>query len=470
MSTNEGSLWGGRFTDGPSDALAALSKSTHFDWVLAPYDVAASKAHARVLFRAGLLTEEQRDGLIAGLDSLGEDVADGSFGPLVTDEDVHGALERGLIDRVGDDLGGRLRAGRSRNDQVATLFRMWLRDAVRRVAGGVLDVVGALATQAAAHPTAIMPGKTHMQSAQPILLAHHLLAHAHPLLRDVDRLADVDKRAAVSPYGSGALAGSSLGLDPDAIADELGFDAAADNSIDATAARDFAAEAAFVLAMIAVDLSRLAEDIIMWSTTEFGYVTLHDSWSTGSSIMPQKKNPDIAELARGKSGRLIGNRAGFLATQKAQPLAYNRDLQEDKEPVFDSVTQLELLLPAMAGLVGTLTFDVERMAALAPAAYALATDIAEWLVRQRVPFRDAHEAAGAAVQVAEKLSVGLNDLTDDQLAAISANLTPEVREVLTIEGSVSSRDARGGTAPNQVARQLDSVRSFAERLREQLSR
>src|SRR4029079_9971450 len=239
----EVTLWGGRFSDGPSDALAALSKSTHFDWVLAPYDVAASKAHARVLFRAGLLTEEQRDGLLLGLDNLASDVADGSFGPLVTDEDVHGALERGLIDRVGEELGGRLRAGRSRNDQVATQFRLWLRDAVRRVADGVLDVVGALATQAAAHPTAIMPGKTHLQSAQPVLLAHHLLAHAHPLLRDVDRLADFDKRAAVSPYGSGALAGSSLGLDPDAIAEELGFDAAADNSVDATAARDFAGDA-----------------------------------------------------------------------------------------------------------------------------------------------------------------------------------------------------------------------------------
>ena len=345
-------LVGRRFADGPSDALAALSKSTHFDWVLAPYDVTASKAHARVLFRAGLLTEEQRDGLLAGLDSLGEDVADGSFLPDVTDEDVHGALERGLIDRVGDDLGGRLRAGRSRNDQVATLFRLWLRDAVRRVADGVLEVVSALATQAAAHPTAIMPGKTHLQSAQPILLAHHLLAHAHPLLRDVDRLIDFDERAAVSPYGAGALAGSSLSLDPDAIAEELGFNAAADNSVDATAARDFAAEAAFVFTMIGVDLSRLAEDIILWSTTEFGYVTLHDSWSTGSSIMPQKKNPDIAELARGKSGRLIGNLTGLLATLKAQPLAYNRDLQEDKEPVFDSVAQLELLLPAMAGLVG----------------------------------------------------------------------------------------------------------------------
>lgn len=468
MSTREGSLWGGRFADGPSDALAALSKSTHFDWVLAPYDIVASRAHTVILFRAGLLTEEQRDGLLAGLDQLATDVADGSFSPLITDEDVHAALERGLIDRVGPDLGGRLRAGRSRNDQVATLFRMWLRDAVRRVAAGALDVVGALAAQAAAHPDAIMPGKTHLQSAQPVLLAHHLLAHAHPLLRDVDRLADFDTRAAISPYGSGALAGSSLGLDPDAIAAELGFAAAADNSIDATASRDFAAEAAFVFAMIGVDLSRLAEDVILWSSTEFGYVTLHDSWSTGSSIMPQKKNPDIAELARGKSGRLIGNLAGLLATLKAQPLAYNRDLQEDKEPVFDSVAQLELVLPAMAGLVGSLTFDVDRMAALAPAGYTLATDIAEWLVRQGVPFRSAHEAAGAAVRAAEQRDVGLDELTDDELAAISADLTPQVREVLTIEGSVASRDARGGTAPVRVAEQVENVLASAERLKGRL--
>ncbi|MCB1290789.1 argininosuccinate lyase [Mycolicibacterium sp.] len=470
MSTNEGSLWGGRFADGPAPALAALSKSTHFDWALAPYDIAASKAHAAVLHRAGLLTDEQRDGLLTGLDSLGADVADGSFTPLVTDEDVHGALERGLIDRVGTELGGRLRAGRSRNDQVATLFRMWLRDAMRRIADGALEVIAALADQAERHPGAIMPGKTHLQAAQPVLLAHHLLAHAHPLLRDVDRIGDFDRRAAVSPYGSGALAGSSLGLDPDAIAADLGFAAAAENSIDATAARDFAAEAAFVLAMIAVDLSRLAEDIILWSTTEFGYVTLHDAWSTGSSIMPQKKNPDIAELARGKAGRLIGNLTGLLATLKAQPLAYNRDLQEDKEPLFDSVAQLELLLPAMAGLVATLGFDVERMAALAPAGYTLATDIAEWLVRRGVPFRVAHESAGAAVRVAESRGVGLEELTDSELAEISPQLTPEVREVLTVTGSVAARDARGGTAPERVADQLANVRESAADLRRMLKR
>lgn len=466
--TNEGSLWGGRFASGPSEALAALSKSTHFDWALAPYDVTASKAHVRVLFRAGLLTEEQRDGLLAGLDSLGNDVADGSFGPLPSDEDVHGALERGLIDRVGDDLGGRLRAGRSRNDQVATLFRMWLRDAIKDVGNGVLDVAAALATQAAAHPTAIMPGKTHLQSAQPVLLAHHLLAHAHPLLRDVDRLLDLDKRVAVSPYGSGALAGSSLGLDPNAIAADLGFTAAADNSIDATSSRDFAAEAAFVFAMIAVDLSRLSEDIILWSTTEFGYARLHDSWSTGSSIMPQKKNPDIAELARGKSGRLIGNLTGLLATLKAQPLAYNRDLQEDKEPVFDSVAQLGLLLPAMAGLVGTLAFDTDRMAQLAPLGHTLATDIAEWMVRQGIPFRIAHEAAGAAVKAAEARGVGLEELADDELAGVHPGLTAEVRDVLTIAGSVESRDARGGTSPVRVAEQLIALRDTADQLRSRL--
>jgi len=470
MTTNEGSLWGGRFADGPAPELAALSKSTHFDWVLAPYDITASKAHAAVLHSAGLLTDDQRDSLLAGLDSLGSDIADGSFTPIVTDEDVHGALERGLIDRVGADLGGRLRAGRSRNDQVATLFRMWLRDAMRRVADGVFGVVEALTAQAAAHPTAVMPGKTHLQAAQPVLLAHHLLAHAHPLLRDVDRIADFDARTSVSPYGSGALAGSSLGLDPDAIAADLGFDAAADNSIDATASRDFAAEAAFVLAMIAVDISRLAEDIILWSTTEFGYVTLHDAWSTGSSIMPQKKNPDIAELARGKSGRLIGNLAGLLATLKAQPLAYNRDLQEDKEPVFDSVAQLELVLPAMAGLVATLNFDVERMAALAPAGYTLATDVAEWLVRRGVPFRDAHEAAGAAVRVAEGRGAGLDELTDDELEQIHTELTPGVRDVLTVTGSVAARDARGGTSPEQVARQLRTLWATVAKLRDRLRR
>ncbi|MGZ4557291.1 MAG: argininosuccinate lyase [Mycobacteriaceae bacterium] len=451
-------LWGGRFSSGPAEAMAALSKSTHFDWVLAPYDVRASQAHAKVLHAAGLLTDADLETMLVGLRRLGADVASGAFVAEQDDEDVHSALERGLIDRVGTEVGGRLRAGRSRNDQVATLFRMWLRDAVRRVGVGVLDVVEALTTQAEQHPEAAMPGRTHLQHAQPVLLAHHLLAHTHPLLRDVERLVDFDKRAAVSPYGSGALAGSSLGLNPDAVAAELGFSAAAENSIDATSSRDFAAEAAFVLAMIGVDLSRLAEEIILWSTAEFSYVTLADAWSTGSSIMPQKKNPDVAELARGKSGRLIGNLTGLMATLKAQPLAYNRDLQEDKEPLFDSVAQLEMLLPALTGLVATLEFHTDRMAELAPAGFTLATDVAEWLVRQGVPFRVAHEAAGGCVRAAEARGVGLADLTDAELAQVNEHLKPQVREVLTVAGSIASRDAHGGTAGVRVAEQLRAVR------------
>jgi len=454
-------LWGGRFASGPAEAMAALSKSTHFDWVLAPYDVRASQAHARVLHAAGLLTDADLATMLDGLRRLAADVDSGDFVAAAADEDVHSALERGLIDRIGPEVGGRLRAGRSRNDQVATLFRMWLRDAVRGVATGVLDVVDALAGQAAAHPDAPMPGRTHLQHAQPVLLAHHLLAHTHPLLRDVARLRDFDGRAAVSPYGSGALAGSSLGLDPDAVAAELGFDAAAENSIDATSSRDFAAEAAFVLAMIGVDLSRLAEEVILWSTAEFSYVTLADAWSTGSSIMPQKKNPDVAELTRGKSGRLIGNLTGLLATLKAQPLAYNRDLQEDKEPLFDSVAQLALLLPAIAGLVSTLEFHTDRLAELAPAGFTLATDVAEWLVRQGVPFRVAHEAAGGCVRAAEARGVGLAELTDAELAGVDPHLTPAVREVLTVAGSIASRDAHGGTAGVRVTEQLAGMRSTA---------
>jgi argininosuccinate lyase len=322
----------------------------------------------------------------------------------------------------------------------------------------VLDLVDALHAQATEHHGAIMPGRTHLQHAQPVLLSHHLLAHAWPLLRDVQRLRDWDARvAAESPYGSGALAGSSLGLDPEAVATELGFAGSSANSIDGTASRDFVAEFAFVTAMVGVDVSRFAEEIILWSTREFDFVRLHDSWSTGSSIMPQKKNPDISELARGKAGRLIGNLAGLLATLKALPLAYNRDLQEDKEPVFDSVDTLEVLLPAFTGQVATLVFNTERMAELAPQGFSLATDIAEWLVREGVPFRVAHEVAGACVQRCEADGMELADLTDEQFAEISPHLTPAVRDVLTAEGSVASRDGRGGTAPERVREQLDEV-------------
>ncbi|MCP3425275.1 argininosuccinate lyase [Rothia sp. AR01] len=470
--TNEGALWGGRFSGGPSDALAALSKSTQFDWRLAPYDIAGSRAHARVLHAKALLDDAELEGMIAALDRLEADVRSGAYAPADSDEDVHGALERGLIERAGVDLGGKLRAGRSRNDQIATLGRMYLRDHASYIAEDVLAVIDALIAQSQRHPYAPMPGRTHLQHAQPVLLSHHLLAHAWALYRDLDRLADWDRRAAVSPYGSGALAGSSLGLDPVAVARELGFDSAVHNSIDGTAGRDVYAEFSWITAMIAVDLSRVSEEVILWATKEFSFVTLHDSFSTGSSIMPQKKNPDIAELARGKAGRLIGDHAGLLATLKALPLAYNRDLQEDKEPIFDAIDQLEVLLPAVAGMIDTLDFHTERLAELAPQGFALATDVAEWLVRQGVPFRVAHELAGDAVRVCEERGCELWDLSDEDYAAISEHLTPGVREVLTVEGSLSSRSSQGGTAPEAVAAQLEALtaalqepRRFAERAR-----
>jgi argininosuccinate lyase len=464
-STPSGALWGGRFSGGPADALVALSRSTHFDWRLADVDLRGSIAHARVLHRAGLLDDDALAAMAAALERLRADVATGAFGPAPDDEDVHSALERGLIERAGVELGGRLRAGRSRNDQIATLVRMYLRDQARVLARGVLDVVDALVGQAEAHPGAPMPGRTHMQHAQPILLAHHLLAYVWPLLRDVERWVDWDRRAARSPYGSGALAGSALGLDPAAVATELGFDGPVENSLDGTASRDVVAEFAFVAAMVGIDLSRPSEDIVIWATREFGFVRLDDAYSTGSSIMPQKKNPDVAELARGKAGRMIGDLTGLLATLKGLPLAYNRDLQEDKEPVFDQVDTLALLLPAVAGLVATLHFDTARMAELAPQGFSLATDVADWLVRQGVPFREAHDVAGRCVQVCEARGIELADLSDTDLQAISDHLTPAVHGVLTVEGSLASRSGVGGTAPVRVAEQLVAARARATQLR-----
>lgn len=451
--TNQGALWGGRFAGGPSPELAELSRSTHFDWILAPYDIAGSHAHATALEAAGYLEADEAVRMHAGLDALAAKIADGTLLPQPGDEDVHGALEAALIAEVGADLGGRLRAGRSRNDQIATLVRMYLIDHARIIGRDVLGLIDALVAQAQAHESAILPGRTHLQHAQPVLLAHHLQAHAWPLVRDLERLVDWRARAGVSPYGGGALAGSTLGLDPALVARELGLDRPAENSLDGTASRDVVAEFAFITAMIGVNLSRFSEEIILWNTREFGFVTLDDGYSTGSSIMPQKKNPDIAELARGKSGRLIGNLSGLLATLKGLPLAYNRDLQEDKEPVFDSVRTLEVVLPAFTGMVATLRFDTDRMAELAPQGFSLATDVAEWLVKNRVPFREAHEISGSLVRACEQRGLGLEDADDALLAEVSPHLTPAVREVLTIEGSVASRDGVGGTAPVRVAEQ-----------------
>ena len=437
--------------------MATLSSSTHFDWRLAPYDLDGSRAHASALHRAGLLTDDDLAAMIEGLDVVASEVSSGDFRPAETDEDVHGALERRLVELVGGELGGRLRAGRSRNDQIATLIRMYLRDALRAVAVGIGEVIDALQQQARDHLGTAMPGRTHLQHAQPVLLSHHLLAHAWPLLRDIDRIRDLDRRLAVSPYGSAALAGTSLGLDAGAVATQLGFHSSVANSIDGTSSRDLVAEAAYICAQIAVDLSRLSEDVIIWVTQEFGFASLADEWSTGSSIMPQKKNPDVAELARGKAGRLIGNLTGLLATLKGLPLAYNRDLQEDKEPIFDSIDQLLIMLPAVAGMVSTLTFHPDRLAELAPKGFSLATDIADWLVRQRVPFAEAHEIAGACVRRCEADGIELTDLSADDLLEISPHLTAEVRSVLTVDGSINSRSGRGGTAEARVREQLTEV-------------
>ncbi|MGN6217917.1 MAG: argininosuccinate lyase [Microbacterium sp.] len=466
--TNEGSLWGGRFASGPSPELAELSRSTHFDWDLALYDIAGSHAHAKALAAAGYLTADEEQAMHDGLDVLARGVTDGTLRPAASDEDVHGALEQALIDVVGPELGGKLRAGRSRNDQIATLVRMYLLDHSRTIAREILRLVDALVSQAEANAEAVMPGRTHLQHAQPVLLAHHLQAHAWPLVRDLERLRDWSARASVSPYGGGALAGSTLGLDPQLVARELGLARPAENSLDGTASRDVVAEFAFITAMIGIDVSRFAEEIIVWNTREFGFVTLDDGYSTGSSIMPQKKNPDIAELARGKSGRLIGNLTGLLATLKALPLAYNRDLQEDKEPIFDSVRTLETLLPAFAGMVATMRFHTARMAELAPQGFSLATDVAEWLVKHGVPFRDAHEISGHLVRVCEEGGIELHEVTDAQLASVSPHLTPDVREVLSVEGSVASRAGAGGTAPVRVAEQraelIQRVQSAAHEL------
>ncbi len=452
-------LWGGRFESGPADALARLSVSVQFDWRLARYDLLASGAHARVLHRAGLLDDGEVARLLAAIDELSRDCQTGRFRPTAADEDVHTALERGLLERVGS-LGGKLRAGRSRNDQIATDLRMYLRDSVRQVAARLAELQTALIGQAERHlaEQTPAPGMTHLQHAQPVLLAHQLLAHVQAFTRDIARLRDWDKRAAICPLGSGALAGSSLPLDPEAVAAELGFDGPAANSMDAVSDRDFAAEFCFAAALAGVHLSRLGEEVVLWTSQEFGWAEIDDAYATGSSIMPQKKNADVAELARGKAGRLIGDLTGLLTTLKGLPLTYNRDLQEDKEPAFDAVDTLLLVLPAMAGLVSSMRFHTGRLARGAAAGHALATDMAELLVRRGVPFREAHEAVGHLVVWCQVHDCELGDVSDEDLQKVSPQLTPDVRSVLSVPGALAARDSVGSTAPNRVADQLAAVR------------
>ena len=455
------SLWGSRFEGGPADSLAALSRSVHFDWRLAKYDIAGTRAHIKALMSAGYLSTLEHEKLDRSLVELLSRVEAGSFTAKQTDEDVHSALERGLIEIAGPELGGKVRAGRSRNDQIATLIRIYLLEQSEVLHRLVIDLIEVILTRAEEHLGVAMPGRTHFQHAQPVLLSHHLLAHAWPLVRDLERLQDFKKRASLSPYGAGALAGNTLGLDPNLVAAELGLFAPTQNSIDATASRDVVAEFLFITTLIGINLSRFSEEIIIWASAEFDYIKLHDSFSTGSSIMPQKKNPDIAELARGKSGRLIGNLTGLLATLKGLPLAYNRDLQEDKEPVFDSIDQLTLVLPAFTGMIATLTFNRNRLEVLAPAGFSLATDVAEWLVKKKVPFRDAHEITGKLVSWCEQHNLDLHEVADSDMAAISPMLTPDVRDVLSVGGSIKARQGAGGTALPRVLDQITALRKLA---------
>ena len=463
MAQSNDALWGGRFASGPDGALAALSKSTHFDWRLAQYDLRGTSAHLKALHAASYLTDAELSRLESAVHELSELVASGTFLPKPEEEDVHAALERGLIELAGAEIAGKVRAGRSRNDQIATLIRSFMLDAANAIEAQLLSYIDALCSQAEKHMGVAMPGRTHFQHAQPVLLSHHLLAHAWPQVRNLQRLADWRKRANLSPYGAGALAGNTLGLDPKLVAAELGFAGVTENSMDATSSRDLVAEFAFVLTMIAVDLSRFSEEIIAWATKEFSYIRLADEFSTGSSIMPQKKNPDIAELARGKAGRVIGNLTGLMSTLKGLPLSYNRDLQEDKEPVFDSFDTLMLVLPAFTGMVSTMTFDTARLEQLAPQGFALATDVAEWLVKQGVAFRDAHEITGELVKFCENHGIELSELSDQQLSDVSEHLKPAVKSVLSVSGSIEARYGAGGTASSQVAEQLAQLRKIAPR-------
>jgi argininosuccinate lyase len=442
-------LWQGRFEGGPADELLAFTVSLPVDRRLAVDDLAGSRAHVRGLARAGILTDDEAAVVLAALDRVGDELVSGRFTFEPTDEDIHTAIERRVTALAGA-AGAKLHTGRSRNDQVATALRLWCKRELAAVARRVLTLQRTLLDRGREAGAAYLPGYTHLQRAQPVLLAHHLLAHGWALARDVDRLLDCRRRADVSALGAGALAGSSLPLDPDATARDLGFASRFENSLDAVSDRDFVAEALFALSLVAVHLSRMGEEVIVWSTDEFGFARLDDAYATGSSMLPQKKNPDIAELARGKAGRVIGDLTGLLATLKGLPLSYNRDLQEDKEPLFDAVDQLSLGLTAMAGVYGTLTFDVARMQAAADSPYAAATDLAELLVDRGTPFRDAHALVGALVRDSLERHVPLAELVEahPDLGADGAALLEPGRPV-------SRRRTAGGAGPDPVSLQLE---------------
>ena len=461
-------LWGGRFAQGPEESVFALSRSVHFDWRLAPYDLRSSKAHLAILKKSGLIAAQDADAIAKALNELSTEVASGKFVAIDSDEDVHSALERGLTEKLGP-VGGALRAGRSRNDQVTTDLRLYSIDHMLEIARLITALQIAILEKAAEYVNDPAPGFTHIQHAQPVSFGHELAKHAHAFARDLDRINDWLSRTSVSSLGAGALAGSSLALEPAFTAKNLGFTTTFANSIDAVSDRDYVAEALFVCAMIGNHLSRIGEEWTLWSSQEFAWAKVADAYSTGSSIMPQKKNPDMAELARGKSGRLVGNLMSVLTMLKGLPFAYNRDLQEDKEPLFDSIDTLMLVLPAVTGMIATTDFDRDKMALVAPTGFSLATEIADYLAKKSVPFADAHDAAGKCVALCETSSRQLHQLTDAEFLQVHPQLDGGVRDVLTVHGAINSRTTSGGTAPVLVAAQIKDALAANEKTEKEIA-
>ena len=443
-------LWGGRFAAGPSAIMERINASIGFDRRLADQDIAGSKAHVAMLADQGIVSRADADAILDGLQRISEEIASGGFRFKTELEDIHMNVEARLAELIGP-AAGRLHTARSRNDQVATDFRLWVRDALDRADAGLKALQEALIVQAEGHADTVMPGFTHLQSAQPVTFGHHMLAYVEMFGRDRGRIADARTRLNECPLGSAALAGTSFPIDRDATAAALGFDRPTANSLDGVSDRDFALEYLAAAAISATHLSRLAEELVIWTSHQFGFVRLSDSFSTGSSIMPQKRNPDAAELARGKSGRVVGNLIALLTTMKGLALTYSKDMQEDKEPVFDSDDSLILCLAAMTGMIADLTVRPDAMRAAAVVGYSTATDLADWLVRSLdMPFREAHHITGRLVKLAEDRGVGLADLPLADLQSVEARITEEARSILTVDASVASRTSFGGTAPDRV--------------------
>ena len=452
------SMWGGRFAEGPSAIMREINASIPFDKALWRQDIAASKAHVAMLGAQGIVMSKDAATITAGLDRVAAEYEASGVPENWDLEDIHMTTESRLAELIGP-VAGRLHTARSRNDQVATDFRLWVRDACDEAQAGLAALQRALVIRAAEHADSIMPGFTHLQTAQPVTLGHHLLAYYEMAARDVSRFAAARTRMNRCPLGAAALAGTGFAIDRQATATALGFDSPTDNSLDSVSDRDFALDYLMAAAQTALHLSRLAEEFIIWASQPFGFVTLPDSLSTGSSIMPQKKNPDAAELVRGHSGRIIGCLTALMITMKGLPLAYSKDMQDDKPPVFEAAGLLTLCIAAMTGMVEQTTFRTARMRAAAELGFATATDLADWLVRQaNIPFREAHHITGAAVKLAESQGVALDQLPLADLVAIDARIDERVFAALSVEASVASRASHGGTAPDEVRKRVAEAR------------